>query len=221
MPPLEKPHYLGHRARLKQRFLQAPQALPDYEILELFLGWLYPRRDTKPLAKDLLEAQGSLWSVFHTTQDTPFHVGFACVVEICRRLLLKDLSQGPLLNTLDKVVAYCHLTMACLPQETFRLFFLNKKFFLIKEEVCQTGTLDEFPLYPRQVMARARALNAAHLILVHNHPSGDPTPSKADMAITTSLEKILAPFQVRVLDHLIIGRQASFSFREHGLLGQA
>jgi len=214
----KKPHYLGHRSRLKERFQSAPGALPDYELLELFLGWLYPRKDVKPLAKELLEEYGSLWSVFHNPKNSPCAVGFLCVRELCRRLIIKEIQGRPLLNSLSKVLEYCHLTMGHLTYETFHLFFLDRKNFLIQEESFQKGTLDEVALYPRNVMARALEVNAAGLILVHNHPSGDPTPSKSDVLLTQHLVEVLGPFKIQVLDHLIIGKYAHFSFREQNIL---
>ena len=213
----EKLSYLGHRQRLKERFLKAPQAFADYELLELFLGFLYPRKDMKPLAKSLLAQHQSLWGVFFNS-DLSNHVAVVCFHEIFRRLLLKQLQQAPVLNTIDKVVEYAYMTMGHLPQEQFRVFFLNKKYYLIHEEIVQTGTLDEVPLYPRSLMAKCLELNAANIILVHNHPSGDPSPSKADIELTRILEIALAPFQIRILDHIVIGKYDAFSFREEGYM---
>lgn len=213
----EKPSYLGHRQRLKERFLKAPQALPDYELLEMFLGFIYLRKDMKPLAKHLMAEHDSLWGVFFKS-ELASHVIVVCFHEIFRRLLLKQLQQAPVLNTIDKVIEYVYLTMGHLPQEQFRVFFLNKKYYLIHEEVVQTGTLDEVSLYPRGLMAKCLELNAANIILVHNHPSGDPSPSKADLDLTKALEIALAPFQIRILDHIIIGKYDAFSFREEGYM---
>jgi DNA repair protein RadC len=213
----EKPSYLGHRQRLKERFLKAPQALPDYELLEVFLGFLYPRKDMKPLAKNLLTQHHSLWGVFFKS-ELASHVAVVCFHEIFRRLLLKQIQQAPVLNNIDKVIEYAYLTMGHLSQEQFRVFFLNKKYYLIHEEIVQKGTLDEVPLYPRTLMAKCLEFNAANIILVHNHPSGDPSPSKADVDLTKALEKALAPFQIRILDHIIIGKYDAFSFREEGYM---
>lgn len=215
----DKPSYVGHRQRLKDRFVNAPQALPDYELLELFLGFLYPRKDMKPLAKALLAKHHSLWAVLFQSELSS-HPGVVCLHEISRRLLLRDLQQAPVLNTIDKVIEYAHITMSHLGEEQFKVFFLNKKYAFIREETLQTGTLDEVALYPRALMARCLELNAANIVLIHNHPSGDPSPSKADIDLTRSLEEALIPFQIRILDHIVIGRYDAFSFREEGYLGQ-
>ncbi|PPE06354.1 JAB domain-containing protein [Holospora curviuscula] len=217
--PQKKPLYIGHRQRLKARFLTAPQALPDYELLELFLGLLYPRKDMKPLAKTLLEKHGSLWGVFFRSELSS-HWGILCFHEIARRLLIREIQQAPVLNNIDKVMNYAYITMSHLSQEEFRVFFLNKKYELIHEETIQTGTLDEVALYPRPLMRRCLELNSANLILIHNHPSGDPRPSRADIALTHALETALFPFQIHILDHIIMGKYAAFSFREEGYLGQ-
>ena len=216
----EKPLYLGHRKRLKTRFLKAPQALPDYEVLELFLGLLYPRKDMKPLAKKLLEGHGSLWGVFFRSEISS-HWGSVCVHEIARRLLLREIQQAPVLNNIDKVMNYAYLMMSHLSQEEFHVFFLNKKYELIQEETLQTGTLDEVALYPRTLMRRCLELNSANLILVHNHPSGDPRPSKADIELTRALEAALLPFQIQILDHIVMGKYDAFSFRESGYFGKS
>ncbi|ETZ07683.1 hypothetical protein P618_200116 [Holospora obtusa F1] len=216
----EKPLYLGHRQRLKERFLKSPQTLPDYELLELFLGILYPRKDMKPLAKKLLEAHESLSGVFFQSELLS-HWGVVCFHEIARRLLIRKIRQAPILNNIEKVIDYAYLSMGHLAQEEFRIFFLNKKYELIQEETVQTGTLDEVALYPRILMGRCLTFNAANLILIHNHPSGDPHPSKADIELTRALEVALIPFQIRILDHIIIGKYAAFSFREEGYLGKS
>ncbi|GAJ46143.1 hypothetical protein HE1_00467 [Holospora elegans E1] len=216
----EKPLYLGHRQRLKARFLKAPHALPDYELLELFLGVLYPRKDTKPLAKKLLEVHRSIWGVFFRSELFD-HWGVVCFHELFRRILIREIRQAPVLNNIDKVVDYAYLSMGHLHKEEFRIFFLNKKYELIQEETVQTGTLDEVALYPRTLMERCLEFNGANLVLIHNHPSGDPCPSKADIELTGALEVALLPFQISILDHIIIGKYAAFSFREEGYLGNS
>lgn len=234
MSALEKPHYYGHRKRLKERFLGNPQAVPDYELLELMLYWVYPRRDTKPLAKILLEKYKTLKNIIHqhtqTTgfsstvspcdlpDDPPLIVLFHVISETARRLLMCEIQNLPLLNNTQSVIDYCHLTMAHLAREQFRLFFLDKKYYLIGEDIHQIGTLDQVPLYPREVLKKALGMNAAHILMVHNHPSGDPSPSQADIGLTRHLRQSLAPFSIRIIDHFIIGKQGYFSFREQNLL---
>lgn len=217
----EPPHYYGHRQRLRERFLKDPLALPDYELLELILYWVYPRRDVKSNSKALLSEYKSLG---HLLDASPQRVSpsiffaFQVIKETARRLLLSELQSGPLLNNPQRVMDYCFLTMGHLAVEQFRLFFLDRKCFLICEEIHQKGTLDQVPLYPREVLKRALELNATHLIMVHNHPSGDPKPSSADIEITHHLKNSLSPFSIHIVDHFIIGMGSHFSFREHGLI---
>lgn len=219
--PQPQPHYHGHRQRLRERFLKEPTTLPDYEILELVLYWIYPRRDVKALAKNLLLQHGNLHRLLHAPQvDCPMPLVSALRVvgEFSRRVLSHDLRQGSLLNNSQRVIDYCHLVMAQSDIEQFRLFFLDRKYHLISDDVQQGGTLDQVSLYPREVVKRALAVNAASLIMVHNHPSGDPTPSRADIELTQHLKASLLPFSIRVLDHFIIGKKGYFSFREQGIL---
>jgi DNA repair protein RadC len=191
----------------------------------MLLYWAYPRQDVKPLAKQLLGALGSLSHVVAATPQRLMEFGasgaefaFAFLQEISRRLLQEELRTMPLLNNTTRVIEYCRLTMSHLTQEQFRLFFLDRKYFLISDEVQHSGTLDQTSLYPREVMKRALVLNAAALILIHNHPSGDPHPSSADISLTHHLQSSLLPFNIRLLDHFIIGRYGYFSFREQQLL---
>ncbi len=214
-------HYHGHRQRLKERFSKDPAAVPDYEMLELILYWIYPRQDVKPLAKSLLAEHGSLQAfIKHTlhTGQAPFHFVCQMLYETARRMTLHELRQDTLLNNTHRVLEYLHLTMSHTPIEQFRLLFLDKKYGLLKDELHQGGTLDQVPLYPREVLRRGLELNAACLIMAHNHPSGDPQPSRADIDITRHLVHSLMPFSLRILDHFIIGRHGYFSFREQGLL---
>ena len=221
-----QPHYCGHRQRLKERFLKNPQVLPDYEILELLLYWVYPRQDVKPLAKQMLTQAETLSAVISAQVDPLRRVGpgsffvFSLLREVLRRMLLPELREQPLLNNAERVIDYCRITMAHLAVEQFRIFFLNRKHVLISDEVQNMGTLDQTALYPREVMRRALELNAAGLILVHNHPSGDPSPSQADIDITRQLQFTLPPFNIQILDHFIVGRHGYFSFREHQLLSR-
>lgn len=223
--PAAVPHYLGHRQRAREKFLKNPELLADYELLELLLFWIYPRQDTKPLAKDVLERLGGFAQALLTEDHRLSAEGFGSlrflfhmVRETSRRLILNEIRSQELINNSEAVLRYCRLTMAHACVEQFRIFFLDKKYYLIADELQQTGTLDQTSLYPREVMKRALALNAAGLILVHNHPSGDPSPSNADKEITRELQAILPPFNITVLDHFIIGRYGYFSFRENNLI---
>lgn len=214
-------HHCGHRQRLKDRFVLSPESVPDYEIIELLLFWFYPRRDVKALAKEILLHHGSLHRLLHDPQEScpqALKTGLVVIRECVRRILHHDVSHGPLLNNSQRVIAYCHAIMAQNDSEQFRLFFLDKKYHLIHDEAHSTGTLDQVPLYPREVLKRALSLNAASLIMVHNHPSGDPSPSRADHELTQQLKQSLLPFNIRILDHFIIAKRGYFSFREQGCL---
>ena len=216
----KKPHYYGHRQRLKERFLKEPTLLPDYELLELVLYWVYPRQDVKPQAKLLLEEHKTLRNVICNTQSSclSLSTAFQAIAEMARRMMLQEIKTTSLLNNTQRVVDYCQLTMAHLKVEQFRIFFLDRKYFLLADELQQKGTLDQVPLYPRELLKRILELNAACLIMVHNHPSGDPTPSQSDIEITKHLKHSLLPFNIRLLDHFIIGCHGYFSFREQGVL---
>ncbi|BDB96393.1 RadC family protein [Candidatus Hydrogenosomobacter endosymbioticus] len=221
----KKPHYLGHRRRLRERFLKAPRSVPDYEVLEMALYLAYPRKDVKPLAKDLLDKFGSLQRVvsasiaqLHELGATGAAPAFALLKELSRRLAEEEIRSAPLLNNSERVVNYCRITMAHLPVEQFCIMFLDKKYYLISDEAQSLGTIDQTSLYPREVMKRALELNAVGVIMVHNHPSGDPSPSNADIEITKLLSISLAAAGIKILDHFIIGKYAHFSFRENALL---
>jgi len=223
-----KPDYLGHRQRLRARFLEAgPAALPDYELLELILFQAKPRQDTKPLAKALLARFGSFAGVIGADTAQLMAVpemGEASVVALkaiqagVERVLRHEAKAAPVLSSWDKVVDYCRAAMARRPIEEFRLLFLDRKNQLIADEVQQTGTVDHTPVYPREVVKRALELSASAIIMVHNHPSGDPTPSKADVEMTRQVATACATLGIDLHDHLIIGRGAHASLRGLGLM---
>lgn len=218
----EKPHYLGHRQRLRQRFLVNPTALPDYELLEMILYWAYPRVDTKARAKAMMEQYGDLNTMITRAEKGEFtealNTVFCVFKELMRRTLLTDVHDRELMNNAQAVITYCHAEMAHLDIEQFRLFFLDKKYHLICDDIQQKGTVDQVSLYPREVMKRALDVGASCLIMVHNHPTGDPSPSKADIELTHYLRDSLRPFRIQVLDHFIVGKKGYFSFREQGIL---
>ena len=222
------PHFFGHRARLRQRLIAGgPEALPDYELLEVLLFAGNPRGDTKPLAKDLLQRFGSLAEALSADSDDLLSVpglgeaGVAAlksVREAALRLSRAELQARPILGSWDKLIEYCTATMAYGKVEEFHLLFLVRKNMLIAHERQQRGTVDHTPVYPREVVKRALDLGASALILVHNHPSGDPTPSKADVTMTRDIVKAAAPLGVTVHDHLVIGRGRHASLRDMGLM---
>ena len=223
----DKPHYHGHRERLKSRFLQDPTCVPDYEFLELLLYSVHTRRDTKPIAKELLKVFGSLGRLLTVPPDklkeTP-SVGektLFCITllkETLRRVLLEETQKKPLLNNFETVVAYCKTTLQHLDYEVFHVLFLDPKGMLIADKELQKGTLSEAAVYPREVLKTALSLGAAAIMLVHNHPSGDTTPSKADHLMTQKLTETLRTVDIKVLDHLIVGKFGFLSFRQQGFL---
>jgi DNA repair protein RadC len=201
--PAEEPHYHGHRERLRERFHGAgADALSDYELLEMALYPALPRRDTKPLAKSLLKKFGSFAEVIHAPAARLREVAGVGDVTITQlkliaaaasRIAKGELKARTLLSSWANVIDYCRTSMAFADKEQFRLLFLDKRNQLIADEVQQTGTVDHTPVYPREVIKRALELSATAIILVHNHPSGDPTPSQADIHMTKAIIDIAAP----------------------------
>ncbi|MGE0259732.1 MAG: DNA repair protein RadC [Alphaproteobacteria bacterium] len=225
IPP---PHYYGHRERLRQRLLEAgAESLPDYELLEVLLFANDPRKDMKPLAKALIDKFGGFPEVLSAGPDALRAAGLRepavallkSVREAALRLSRAELRERPLLGSWDRLIDYCNATVAYSGVEEFHLLFLDRKNVLIAHERQQRGTVDHTPVYTREVLKRALELQASALILVHNHPSGDPTPSKDDIAVTLDIVKAARPLGVTVHDHLIIGRGRHTSLRDLGLLG--
>jgi DNA repair protein RadC len=226
--PQDPPHYTGHRDRLRDRFrISGAASLADYELLELLLFRSIPRRDVKPLAKTLLKTFGSFNGVLTAPLLRLMEVegvseaiatDLKIVESSLQRLLQQDLHQRPILSAWSTLIEYCRVSMAFLDREQFRILFLDKRNGLILDEVQQTGTIDHTPVYPREVVKRALELGAAAIILVHNHPSGDPTPSQADITMTRAIIAAAKPLGITVHDHIIVGRQGHISFRGTGLM---
>jgi DNA repair protein RadC len=223
----DAPHYLGHRERLRQRLIDAgAENLHDYELLEIILFVSNPRGDVKPLAKELLEHFGGFAALMSAGPDALFEAGLGytgiaaikSVREAALRLMRAELEEQPVVNSWDKLIDYCSAHVAHNKIEEFHILFLDRKNVLIKHERQQRGTIDHTPVYPREVVKRALELGASALILVHNHPSGDPTPSKADIAVTQDIKKAAAPLGVVLHDHVIIARNHHVSFRDLGLI---
>lgn len=226
-PAEPKPHYHGHRGRVRDRVLKAGiESLPDYELLELILFYAIERIDTKPLAKRLLERFGTLGDIFaaEPEQLREFEIDqrtlvlFRAMRESGRRLAERKVKDMPVLTNWQQLIDYCHAALAHEKTEQFRILFLDRKNVLIADEVQQRGTIDHTPVYPREVVKRALALNAAALILVHNHPSGDPKPSREDIEMTKEIRKASEALGIAIHDHLVIGRKGHASFRSLGLL---
>ena len=230
--PLEKgrlPSYMrDHRKRLRTRFVDGgAQAVPDYELLELILFRALPRQDVKPLARHLIDTFGDFNRVLSASvQDLQNvnGVGAAVAVELkiieaaAHRLSRAKVMQRHVVSSWDALLDYCHTTMAHRSTEQFRILFLDTKNVVIADEEQAQGTVDHVPVYPREVVKRALQLNASALILVHNHPSGDPTPSQADIQMTRQINTAASALGVTVHDHLIIGKSCELSFRASGLL---
>lgn len=218
----------GHRQRLRERFLKAgPEALAEYEMLEMILFAAHPRGDVKPLAKKLLHRFGSFAKTVHAPATELAQVngmGEAAIsalkiVEAAAiKLLREEAAKGPIISSWTALLDYCQLTMAQKQIEEFRILFLNQKNALIADEVQQRGTIDHTPVYPREVIKRALELGAASIILAHNHPSGDPTPSAADIDITKQIVEAGRVLNISIHDHLIIGKFGHYSFKSHDLL---
>ncbi len=225
-PEDAKPHYHGHRERLRERFREAgPNALADYEILELLLYRSIKRADTKERAKALIARFGSLAEVLGAPETLLREVdGIAeatsfdlkAIAAAAQRMVRSEIKGRELLSSWQQVLDYCRAAMAFEPREHFRILFLDKKNMLIADEVQQTGTVDHTPVYTREVAKRALELSACAIVLVHNHPSGDPTPSRADIDMTKTIIAACKPLGVDVHDHIIIGKAGFASMK--GLL---
>ena len=224
----ETPHYHGHRMRLRERFLGAgPDALSDYELLEMVLFRALPRRDVKPLAKSLIAKFGSFAEAVHAPATRLREVdglGEATITEIkliaaaASRVAKGQLQQRTPLSSWNDVIDYCRTSMAFADKEQFRLLFLDKRNQLIADEVQQVGTVDHTPVYPREVIKRALELSATAIVLVHNHPSGDPTPSQADIQMTRAIIDIATPLGISVHDHIIVGKNGHASLKRLKLI---
>ncbi len=221
--PDEAPHYHGHRDRLRPRFAEVGgDALPDYELLELVLFRSIPRRDVKPIAKDLLRRFGTFAEVLAAPPARLLEVdglGASVVADLkvveaaARRVTKGAVAKRPVLSSWTAVIDYCRTAMAFSEKEQFRLLFLDKRNALIADEVQQSGTVDHTPVYPREVVKRALELSATAPILVHNHPSGDPTPSSADIKMTQDIISVAKPLGISIHDHIIVGREGHASLK--------
>ncbi len=224
----DDPHYHGHRERLRARFAElGGDALPDYELLELVLFRSIPRRDVKPIAKELIRRFGTFAETLAAPSARLMEVdgvGESVALDLkiveaaARRLAKGAVAKRPVLSSWSAVLDYCRAAMAFSEKEQFRLLFLDRRNALIADEVQQSGTVDHTPVYPREVVKRALELSASALILVHNHPSGDPTPSAADITMTREIAAIAKPLGITVHDHIIVGRDGHASLKGLRLL---
>lgn len=220
--------HAGHRQRLRDRFLQGgPDALPDYELLELLLFQAQPRRDTKPLAKELLRRFGSFADVISATPAELSEVSGAgdgvvtalkTVQVAALRMARGEIMNKPVISNWQRLMDYCRMNMGRNKVESFRVLFLNHRNELIADEEQQHGTVDHTPVYPREVVKRALELHATAMIMVHNHPSGDPSPSKADIAMTKDVRDAAEKLGIALHDHIIVSKSGSTSFKDLGVI---
>lgn len=224
----DKPHYLGHRERVRARFNEhGADAFKDYELMELLLHVVIPQKDTKQLAKLLLDRFGSVSEVLTARlADLKEVKGLGdvsithlkVILAVAQRLSKDALRDRPMLSSWGELIDYCRINMAFEEKEQLRILFLDKKNKLIRDEVQQVGTVDHTPVYPREVIKRSLELSATALILVHNHPSGDPAPSSADLQMTKAIIDIATPLGITVHDHVIIGRSGHVSMKSRKLI---
>lgn len=227
-PTQEKPHYLGHRERLRNRLLDSARGtLPDYEILEMLLFSTKPRGDVKPMAKELIATFGSFGKVLNADAEALKRVkgvgdstlaALRVVQEAVDRVLKEEVEAKPVLQHWKALLDYCRALMGHLGTEQFRVLYLNKKGVLLADEVQGVGTVDHTPIYPREVVKRALFLGATSIILAHNHPSGDPTPSPADIDMTYKVMEVCKPMGIIVHDHLIVCANKHYSFKSNGVM---
>jgi DNA repair protein RadC len=218
----------GHRQRLRQRFVDAgPGALADYEMLELLLFHAIPRRDTKPVAKRLINHFGSYAAVLRAdvkALGTVKGVGettaimLKSIADAAERLARDEIMDRVVLSSWEALMDYLKISMARQETERFRILFLDVKNALIADEEQQSGTVNHAPVYPREVIKRALEIGASALILIHNHPSGIPEPSPADIDMTRKIEEAGDPLGIRLHDHIVVAREGTFSMRSEGLI---
>jgi DNA repair protein RadC len=221
--PKATPHYHGHRERLRKRFLDAgSDAVSDYELLELILFRAIPQKDVKPIAKELLATFGSFGEVIAAPPARLREIKgikdaavteFKVIHAAASRLARGQVRKRPALSSWTSVLDYCRTAQAFAEKEQFRILFLDKRNQLIADEVQQIGTVDHTPVYPREVVKRALELSATAIILVHNHPSGDPTPSGADIQMTQAIADVAKPLGIALHDHIIVGKDGHASLK--------
>ena len=224
----EKIDHHGHRQRLRARFLKGgAEAMPDYEMLEMLLFGAQPRRDVKPLAKELLRRFGSFAEVISAEPERLSQIegigegavtALKAVHAAAQRLLREGVMQRPVLTNWEALMDYCRASLAFERTERFRVLFLNRKNVLIADEIQQKGTVDHTPVYPREIVKRALELGATALIMVHNHPSGDPSPSEADITMTREVRDAGEKLGIELHDHVVVAKGGYPSFKSLGLL---
>lgn len=221
-------HTTGHRSRLKERFIKMPSALPDYELMELILFNAIPRKDVKPIAKKIMEKTKNFAKAMHIKEEELIQIDssipksiltqFALIKEATSRILYADITEKTILGSTTALNNYLLATMSNKEIENFRILFLNTKNHLIAEELQEVGTIDQTQVYPREIIKKAIFYGASAIILAHNHPSGVPKPSKADIIMTNKIVEACKTIEVSVHDHVIVGGTDIYSFRTNNLL---
>lgn len=231
-PTIQQPDYVGHRKRLKERFrLGSGQDMADYEMLELLLTLAIPRRDTKPLAKDLIKEFGSFAAVINAAEDKLMQFDglkengimvFKIIRESALRMSWQKLmgSDLPVIGSWDDMIDYCRASIGYKDREEFHIIFMNSKNMVIDKEIQQRGTIDCVAIHPGEVVKSAVLKGAKSVILLHNHPSGDVTPSKADILVTKKINEGLSAVDIKLIDHLIISKSDIYSFNDHNLISK-
>jgi DNA repair protein RadC len=225
----ESPHYVGHRQRLKEKFLKNATSFSDYELLELLLFQAIPRKDVKPLAKNLLKQFKNFQELVNASHEwlmaerasgvtKAVYFQLQLLKELLNRMFREEVIEKHAISSWTALLNYLKFNMGCLKVEQFRVLFLNNKNILLADEVLATGTIDQTPVYPREIVKRILFHEAASIILVHNHPSGNTKPSPADVELTEQVIKACKTVNVKVHDHVIIGGNNYFSFKSNMLL---
>ena len=225
----ESPHYVGHRQRLKEKFLKNSSSFSDYELLELLLFQAIPRKDVKPLAKTLLKKFKNFKELVNASHERimsesaegvtqAVYFQLQLLKELLNRIFREEVIERHAISSWTALLNYLKFNMGCLKVEQFRVLFLNNKNILLADEVLATGTIDQTPVYPREIVKRILFHEAASIILVHNHPSGNTKPSPADVELTEQVIKACKTVNVKVHDHVIIGGNNYFSFKSNMLL---
>ena len=221
-------HYFGHRDRLRHKVLAfSPDILQDYELLEMLLIYAIPRKDVKPLAKELIDSFGSFSAVLNAApeelkQFKGIKDNTAALIATVRgcalRMMKNQFSSGPVIKDWKSLIEYCKIDMGQKKSECLRIIFLDSRSQLIKDEILQKGTITQTPVYPREIAKRALELGAASIVMVHNHPAGDMRPSKNDIQMTKSVQNALNSLDISLIDHIIISKSGHISFKACGLL---
>ncbi|MDR3186950.1 MAG: DNA repair protein RadC [Holosporaceae bacterium] len=223
----EKAHFIGHRRRLRDKFLDHPDSVRNYELIEMLLFHIFPRKDTKKLAKVLWNRFGTFRKIIFAGESEICKIEgigrtTVCLLlllrEIFSRMLLERVSESTIIASSAQVVDYYKNVLGVVQKEQLRLMFLNNKNRLISEDILQVGTINHTSIYPREIMQKALEYGASGIIMVHNHPSGDPKPSRQDIIITRRLKDIAKQLEIELLDHLIIGKNSVSSLKEMAII---